>query len=199
MSLQAFQSMLFRLIAEPEFRDGIRAQKPFPPRVALTPLEGRRLRMIADDPGLDINRTLHKGFRLGKLRALLPMTCQLLGSRRLSRELSVFWLERPPSSFSFLPEALDFCDFLKRRRLRLRYLHDVLAFERAVLSLEAADPGTEDSACKVQAVSFEHDPAPVLAALAAGGRPRHVPRQRVDAIATRLRDGHIRWELGHQA
>ncbi len=195
MSLQAFQSILFRLIAEPEFRDGIRAQKPFPPRVELTAREGLRLRRIADDPGLDINRTLHKGFRLGKLRALLPMTCQLLGSRRLARELSVFWLERPPSSFSFLPEALDFCDFLRRRRLRMRYLHDVLAFERAVLRLEAADTGIEQASPVSEEVSFEHDPAPVLAALAAGGRPRHVPRQQVEAVATRRRDGRIHWAL----
>ncbi len=190
MSLQGFQSMLFRLIAEPEFRDGIRAQKPFPPRVELSTREMRRLRAIADDRGLDINRTLHKGFRLGKLRALLPMTCQLLGSRRLSRELSRFWLERPPSSFSFLPEALDFCEFLKRRRLRMRYLHDVLAFERALLRLEAAGADGHP-----EAVAFEHDPAPVLAALAAGGRPRHVPRQRVDAVATRGQDGHIQWRM----
>ncbi|MBB1087535.1 hypothetical protein H4F99_03425 [Lysobacter sp. SG-8] len=194
MSQQAFQSLLFRMIAEPAFRDGVRAQKPFPPRIELTEREHRRLRRLADDPGLDINRTLHKGFRLGKLRALLPMTCQLLGARRLSRELSRFWIERPPSSFSFLPEALDFCDYLKRRRLRMRYLPDILAYECTVLELEQAGQAMP-GAIEQRNVSFEYDPGTLLSALVRGERPGDLPPHATHASATRLPDGRIRWHL----
>jgi hypothetical protein len=96
---------------------------------------------IAGDRGLDMNRTLHKGFRLGKLRALLPLTCSLLTPARLASEVAAFWQDNPPASFSFLPEALEFCAFLERRPLRSVYLAEVLAYERATLELERARVG----------------------------------------------------------
>ena len=191
MSLAAFQSALLRLIADPAFRDAVTARGTDALGSNLTPLETSRLQRIASDRGLDINRTLHKGFRLGKLRALLPLTCRLLGARRLARELPVFWQQRPPASFSFLPEALDFCDWLARRRLRIRYLGEVLAYERALLELERARTGT----APIQVVRFTHDPAALLAALADDRRPRAIAIHPCRAIGWRDASGAVRWRI----
>lgn len=191
MSLAAFQSVLLRLIADPAFRDDVTMRGTDALGSNLTPLETSRLQRIASDRGLDINRTLHKGFRLGKLRALLPLTCRLLGARRLARELPVFWQQRPPASFSFLPEALDFCDWLARRRLRIRYLGEVLAYERALLELERARTGT----APVQVVRFRHDPAALLAALADDRRPRAIAIRPCRAIGWRDASGAVRWRI----
>jgi hypothetical protein len=191
MSLAAFQSAMLRLIADPAFRDAVTARETDALGSDLTSLETSRLQRIASDRGLDINRTLHKGFRLGKLRALLPLTCRLLGARRLARELPVFWQQRPPASFSFLPEALDFCDWLARRRLRIRYLGEVLAYERALLELERA----RTDAAPIQVVRFRHDPAPLLAALADDRRPRAIAVRPCRAIGWRDANGAVRWRI----
>jgi hypothetical protein len=192
MSLQAFQSGMLRLIADPAFRDSVIAsgETALAP-LELTEIERRRLRAIAVDRGLDINRTLHKGFRLGKLRALLPMSCQLLGSRRLAHELSGFWAHCPPASFSFIPEALEFCQWLARRAMRVRYLDEVLAYERAMLELERARSGDTPS----RIVRFRHDPARLFGALSAGLRPHAIPACDCRAIGSRDRDGRIRWRI----
>jgi hypothetical protein len=191
MSLTAFQSALLRLITDPAFRDAVTARGADALGGDLTPLETSRLQRIASDRGLDINRTLHKGFRLGKLRALLPLTCALLGARRLARVLPVFWQQRPPASFSFLPEALEFCDWLVRRRLRVRYLGEVLAYECASLELERA----RTDAAPIQVVRFRHDPAPLLAALADDRRPRAIAIRPCRAIGWRDASGAVRWRI----
>jgi hypothetical protein len=190
MSLPAFQSALLRLIVNPAFRDAVRAPGALPAS-DLTVVEANRLRRIAADPGLDTNRTLHKGFRMGKLRTLLPLTCTLLGPKRLGREVAAFWQRQPPAGFSFLPEALEFIAFLRKRRLRVRYLDEVLAYEHATLELERARTG----AAPPQRVVFEHDPAMLLSALAQGRRPRGVPQRRCVAIGLRDRRQQVQWAL----
>lgn len=190
MSLPAFQSAMLRLILEPAFRDRVRA-RGLADQPDLTALEAARLRRIARDPGLDINRTLHKGFRMGKLRALLPLTCTLLGPKRLAREVGVFWRRQPPAGFSFLPEALQFIAFLRTRPLRVRYLDEVLAYEQASLELERARTGEPPP----QRIVFEHDPATLLATLARGRRPRSVPLRPCIATGSRDRRGQVEWVL----
>jgi hypothetical protein len=189
MSLRVFQATLLQLIADPSFRDAVLAGQALD--ADLTLQEQARLRHIAADRGLDINRTLHKGFRLGKLRAMLPLTCQVLGPKRLAHEVSAFWKERPPSSFYFLPEALDFCDFLRRRNARGKYLREVVAYERATLELERARVGI----APVQTVVFRHDPRVLLSTLAAGRRPRAIAERR--CRATGMKDGHgrVSWQV----
>ena len=191
MSLHAFQTVLARLIVDPDFRERVQHRGADELDVNLSALEKSRLIQIAADPGLDINRTLHKGFRLGKLRAMLPLTCQLLGPGRLAREVSAFWAERAPSSFYFIPEALEFCDFLARRKIRNKYLSEVLAYERATLELEKARHDNPPP----QTVHFQHDPRILLTALAAGRRPRAVPLR--PSLALGKRDSHagITWQL----
>jgi hypothetical protein len=194
MSLPAFQSALLRLIVDPAFRDAVRTRGGLPAD-DLTVLEANRLRRIAADPGLDTNRTLHKGFRMGKLRTLLPLTCTLLGPKRLGREVAAFWQRQPPAGFSFLPEALEFVAFLRKRRLRMRYLDEVLAYEHATLELERVRTG----AAPPQRVVFEHDPAMLLSALAQGRRPRGVPQRRCVAIGLRDRRQQVQWALVERA
>ena len=133
-------------------------------------------------PGLASTAPCTKGFRLGKLRGLLPFTCRLLGTRRLCDELARFWSAHPPASFYFLPEAVDFCDYLRSRKLRLRYLDEVIAYERATLELEGACIGIPPP----QRVRFHHDPTALLAALARGRHPRAIRAR--PCIATGTRD-----------
>lgn len=188
MSLERFQETMVRLIVDPDYRDRIADGREARDE-GLTERETARLRRIAADPGLDINRTLHKGFRLGKLRGLLPFTCRLLGTRRLCGELARFWRDHPPASFYFLPEAVDFCDWLARRRLRMRYLDDVVAYERATLELERARTGPPPE----QRIRFRHDPTALLTALAQGRRPRGIPERPCTLVARRDTDGKTIW------
>ncbi|MCE9660057.1 MAG: hypothetical protein K8R60_15960 [Burkholderiales bacterium] len=191
MSALAFQTALARLIVEPDFRDAVRAEGPAALPGPLTALESSRLVTIASDRGIDMNRTLHKGFRLGKLRALLPLTCSLLPPARLAREVAAFWRANPPASFSFLPEALEFCAFLERRSLRSVYLAEVLAYERATLELERARVGPAPP----QSVRFRHDPVRLLGTLAAGRRPRAVPPRTCLLLGSKEGDEPAHWTL----
>ena len=81
--------------------------------------------------------------------------------------IAACWKTHPPASFSFLPEALEFCAFVARRGARSVYLPEVLACERATLELERARVGPVPS----QTVRFLHDPAELLGTSAAGRRP----------------------------
>jgi hypothetical protein len=191
MTARVFQAAMARLIVEPDFRDTVRAEGRVALAGELTPLEAARLVSIANDRGLDMNRTLHKGFRLGKLRALLPLTCTALTPARLAREVAMFWRAHPPASFSFLPEALEFCDFLARRQLPSLYLDEVLAFERATLELERA----RVDAPPPQSVRFRHDPVRLLGALAAGRRPRSVPARPCLLLGSKRGEAPAHWTL----
>ena len=115
MSIRTFQSMLARMVADPEFRDRVRNREDGALDADLTPLETERLRSVAASRGLDAHRTLHKSFRLGKLYTLLPFTCVLLGDDRLAAEVGLYWASHIPTSFYFLGEAIEFCDHLLAR------------------------------------------------------------------------------------
>jgi len=168
MSALAFQTALARLIVQPDFRDAVRRDGAAALPGPLTALEASRLATIAHDRGLDMNRTLHKGFRLGKLRALLPLTCALLTPTRLAREVAAFWQANPPASFSFLPEALEFGAFLERARVG------------------PAPP---------QSVRFRHDPVRLLGTLAAGRRSHSVPPRPCLLLCSKDGDAPLRWTL----
>ena len=107
------------------------------------------------------------------------------------REQAKAWRDQPPASFYFLPEAVDFCDWLAQRRLRLRYLDDVIAYERATLELERARTGPPP----VQLVRFRHDPVALLSTLARGRRPRGIPERRCMLVARPGADGKAVWTM----
>lgn len=189
--MREFQASLVRLVAEPDFRDAVRLDGAAALPEGLSALERVRLIAIASDPGMDVNRMLHKGFRLGKLRAMLPLTCRLLGAKALARQIEAFWSRCPPSSFYFLPEALAFCRHLQASGLRRRYLDEVLAYEQAALELERARRGLPPP----QVVRFRHDPSMLLGALAAGRVPRRVPLRPCAVVGRRDAEGQVRWAL----
>ncbi|MGA9994185.1 MAG: hypothetical protein WBP93_02170, partial [Pyrinomonadaceae bacterium] len=175
MSQRCFQASLARLVADPSFRDRVREEREAVLSDDLTVLERRRLLQVAEDNGLAITRTLYKGFRLSKILLMLPMTCVLLGNQRLAREVNLFWSNRHAMSFYFLEESLAFCDHLERRRrdLRIAYLQEILAFERA--SLELKRVRTDNHPLQARLVRFRHDPETMIETLSNGHRPRAVP------------------------
>jgi hypothetical protein len=86
---------------------------------------------------------------------------------------------------------LEFCAFLENRAGFGKYVREVLAYERASLELQRARIDRPPA----QIVQFQHDPAALLAALAAGRRPRGIPPRRCVALGIVDVDGKIRWEI----
>ncbi len=196
MSAAAFQTALARLVVDPDFGARLAAGDPDALAGDLTELERERLRAVAADPGLAPTRTLHKGFRLGKVLALVPLTCRLLGDDLLAREIRAFWRGRPPTSFYFVDETIDFCDHLLARAgrgLRVRYLTEVVAYERATLEIERPRPEGEE--VPAQSVEFRHDPATLIAALSRGEVPARLRRRRCRLVGVRTPAGEASWSV----
>jgi len=193
MSQKMFQKMLARLVIDPEFRELVRSTGDVSLDAELTGLERRRLLALADDPGVTITKTLHKGFRLGKILSMLPLTCIVLGGKRLGRELNMFWRAYPSRSFYYIEEAVAFCNFLATRpnTMRVAYLGEIVAYERARLELQR--PRLGDSSSASQEVSFNHDPQLLLTTLAQRQRPRRIPARPCTLTGTLESDGSIQW------
>ena len=199
MTAAAFQNAVARLIVDEPFRARVRAEGEVAlPGRALTAAERRRLLAAAADPGMEITATLHRGFRLSKLLGRLPLTFELLDPAVSRRELDAFWAERPPKSFYYIEEAIAFSDYLARHaeRLAIPYLAEVVAFERAGLELQRARP--DGSPPPPQRVAFEHDPTPLIEAIAAGKVPESLPRRPCELVGRRV-GGDTEWTLTERA
>lgn len=137
MSLRRFQSQLMRLVVDATFREQAAADaRMFADDTDLTPRERRRLTAVARSDGLGITVMLHRGWRLGKLLSLLPLTCSILGPDRLAAELRAFWRDRLPDSLYFHDEAVAFADHVAQREellVDVPELRAVVAHERARL------------------------------------------------------------------
>ncbi len=190
MSAATFQSMMARLVIEPAWRDEV-LRDGLDAAADLTPLETRRLLAIAHSSGVRTNQMLHQGFRLGKLKALLPLTCKLLKGDALFAAAADFWALRPPTTFYFLPEAVEFCSFLLGRPSTHPYLHEVAAFERAHLELQRARTDEPPP----QRVPFTHHPSQLLGALVQGRLPVDVERRPCTATGVRGANGQPQWTL----
>jgi hypothetical protein len=196
MSQRAFQSVLSRIVLEPDFRDSVRSEGETVLGGDLTLLERQRLTAVARDAGLDITRTLHKAFRLGKLLMTLPYTCALLGEDQLAQEVSNFWRERPPRSFYFLEEGLAFCEYLALRithGLQVEYLDEVVTYERAALELQRA--AIAGDRVTPRRINFRHDPQILLACLAKRERPCAVAEGFFPLIGKLSADNTVEWSL----
>jgi hypothetical protein len=191
VSAAAFQAALARLVVDPAYREGVRAHGE-PVLEGLDALERRRLLAVAAGPGLDMTCKVHQAWRLGKLYTMVPLTCALLGEESLKRAVHDFWRSRPPRSFYFRDEAIDFCDHLSTRS-EIPYLAEVLAYERAVLELRR--PFTGDERERTATVEFRHDPARLLSALRAGERPGAIPELPCRLIGSARQGGPIAWRL----
>lgn len=176
MSQRSFQAAMARLVVDADFRARVRSKEEAALNGDLTSLERKRLLAIAFDRGLDATCMLYKGFRLSKLYATLPLTCALLGKQRLGREVTLYWAARMSVSLYYFEEAFGFCDHLQARLrsgLRVVYLDEVLAYERACLELQR--PRREGDAPAPRFIKFHHDPEILLNRLTHGRRPRGVP------------------------
>lgn len=196
MTHRAFQAALARLATEAGLRERARSEGDAAFGPDLTALERRRLQAVAADRGLDVTITLIKSFRLGKLLTLLPLTRTLLGDKRLAREVALFWRSCPPTSFYLVEEAFAFCDHLEERRrlgLRVGYLEEVVAYERAMLALRRVRPnGTRPPSRQVR---FRHDPRQLLAPLSRGERPRRIPKRSCMLSGALTADGSVEWRV----
>jgi hypothetical protein len=193
---RAFQATVARLVIDPDFRDQVRVDGPGALDRDLTPLEQERVMSIAGGPGLDFTRTLHKNFRLTKIYTMLPLTRALLGPARLAKEVGAFWKAVPPVSHYFPEEAMAFCDFLHARLrsgLRVTYLREIVAYERANLDLRR--PRTHGDAPEPQVVRFAHDPVTLFTRLMRGKAPRAVPARSCRLVGSLGPDGEVRWEI----
>lgn len=195
MSAPVFQSALARLVIDPDFREGVRAQGAPALPGDLSDLERERLLAVSEDPGLDVTRTLHKGFRLSKLMGQLPLTCAVLGKEALAREVGEFWRRNPPVSFYYLAEAVSFCDFLLARLeegLTVPCLSEIAAWERAGLELQRPRP--DGAPPPLQVVEFRHDPLPLLATLGRGEWPAEIAERSCLMLGSRD-NGPVEWRL----
>ncbi|MEN3332783.1 MAG: hypothetical protein V7641_2148 [Blastocatellia bacterium] len=166
----------------------------------LTLIERQRILAIAADKGLDATRTLHKSFRLTKIYTMLPLTRALLGPDRLAREISVFWKASPSVSHYFLEESIAFCDFLQARLgsgLRIKYLAEVIAYERA--NLELLRPRTGEFTPATQFIRFHHDPVTLFAQLMKGQRPRAIAARPCVLAGSLDQDGEVQWSISADA
>ena len=196
MSQRAFQATLARLVIDPRFRSRVVARGEVALGKDLTDIERRRLIAAAAHKGLDITRTLHNAWRLSKILSMLPFTCALLGQGRFVREVSAFWRKRLPRSLHFFEEALAFCDYLDARLrsgLRVTYLEEVVAYERARVELYLSR--VTGAPISPRRVEFRHDPQRLIDALAAGRRPRRVAEESYVLEGTLAEDGNIRWRV----
>jgi len=194
LSEAAFQAAFVRLVTDEAFLAWMRNADPPPELNGLTEREAAGLRDLAVSPGLSVMRKLHLGFRLNKLLSSLPLTCRLLGQRRLAAEAKAFWERRPSASFYFLEEANAFAEYLEGRMsegLRVPYLGDVLAYETALLILKR--PLMPGERSPVVAVTFTHDPRALLTAMQTGRRPHKIQRARVNLLAWADESGDVHW------
>jgi len=199
MSQQVFQKLVARLVVDSEFRDLVRSTGAPAFDGELTDLERKRLLALVDDPGVTITKTLHKGFRLGKILSMLPLTCQILGGKRLGRELRVFWRAYPSRSFYYIDEAVAFCCFLETRpaAMRVAYLPEIVAYERTRLELQRPRLGASEAPSLE--ISFNHDPERLLTTLAKKRRPHRIPARPCTLTGTLESDGSIRWLIADTA
>jgi hypothetical protein len=196
MTQSVFQSTVARLVIDPDFRDRVCAHGVVALDSNLSSLEQQRVMAIVSDRGLDATRTLHKSFRLTKIYTLLPLTRALLGPQRLATEISSFWKAELPVSHYFMEEAIAFCDFLRKRLssgLRIKYLEEIVAYERANLTLRR--PRTNGDAAEPQFVKFDHDPVTLLPLLMNGKSPRAVPALSCFLVGSLGLDGKVQWQL----
>ena len=175
MTALAFQTAMARLIVEPDFRDAVRARgRGRAARAADWP----RGVAAGDDRISDRGprhepHPLHKGFRLGKLRALLPLTCSpadagapgARGRRLLAGEPAGELLRSRPRRSSSAPSSSG-------ARLRSVYLGRGARL-RARHPRARARPRRPGAAAERRASAT--DPVRLLGTLAAGRRPRSVP------------------------
>src|SRR5262249_51648643 len=111
-------------------------------------------------------RRLAEEVRAGMVVDVLPFTSRLLlltlGTDGYRRLLERYWGRARPAIFAE-SEANGFAQFIRSEQVSLPFLNEVLNYESALLRARVNGDWST--------VSFRHDPAELLAALAAGKVP----------------------------
>jgi uncharacterized protein (UPF0276 family) len=133
--------------------------------------EGALQTGLAADPSIGLVQGLIHEFRASMIARVLPLTIRLLmltiGAAALRTMLKDFESKRLPQMYAAL-EARAFAAYLGEADVDVPRLHEVLAFERAVMAT------LEDEVARV--VAFDFEPLPFLRALAEGRLPEEAPR-----------------------
>ncbi len=127
-------------------------------------------RVLVDDPGIEVLRTLVESFRVGTLTAGLTLSWRLLvlriGEGATAQLMKDFWRNHWPEPFAF-DELCSFARFTQARldagELDVPHLGSVMAYELGVA--RAQQTGQEIW------TRFDCDPVPLLSALARGQSP----------------------------
>lgn len=200
VSAAAFQSALTRMVVDPDFRAEVRESGGAALEGDLSDLERERLVAVAGHRGLDVTRTLHKGFRLSKLLTWLPLTCLVLDGDTLTREVGAFWRRHLPVTFYYLEEAVAFCDHLLERARDgaldsptvAPCVVDIVAYERASLELQRARPAGDPT--PIQVLRLAHDPQAFLGALSRKEPLADVPAQPCRLVGIK-EEGRVEWRI----
>ena len=185
MSLADFQRALADMVAAPDLALAVRnGAAGALDGYDLSARERSRLETVAAQPGMDVSCTLYRSNRLVPIALLLPYTCFVLGER--IRDVAVAFWSTSPTDLQFAGEVDRFAAFL-RERLRSEeldepLLEELLDYELATKELRflprrrlAEDSANGEGALVlhplVRLVHFRHDPAVLLARLAANEPP----------------------------
>jgi len=190
MSLAAYQEVLCRMVASPDYREQFLRQPDS--RLPLTAREMERLRAVAVQPGMRVNTAIHRANRLAPLYQTLPFTCFLLGAP-IRGVLDSYWQRHPSENLQLDVECERFATYLNEElaagRVQGEYLAEVLAFERACAALRFRQPPL------LRVVQFRHDPEPLLEALAQLELPSPPPVSGVFHLAIDCRHGDASFYL----
>lgn len=118
---------------------------------------------LQDDGGVRLYQTLVNEARAGTVAAILPLTTRLLlfeiGADAVRELLRDFAVTRPPDLVASA-EAAAFAAHLGARRVAVRHLSSVLAFELAIVRRQQDGRGAR--------IDFDVEPVTLLSALAEG-------------------------------
>jgi hypothetical protein len=137
------------------------------------------------DPSIALYRRLIADFRSGAVTQCLQATITLLfltlGKERCETLMSEYLCSTDPQAFAE-DEASEFCKFIASRQITVPFLHEVAAFESAVVA--AARGG------HAAVVEFEHDPELLFAELLQGRLPVQL-QPRMTRLAIQGRDSSL--------
>jgi hypothetical protein len=140
MTLQALQTALGTLIAT---HASALAQHTTPPAwvhsLDLTATERAWLTQILDAPGMRLTCTIQRWWRQMRLQQTVRLTLATLPPPQRLHMIQAYMATVPCTSLFFIPEALQFLDFVLRTAAAVPHLDAVARFERALWGAKEAE------------------------------------------------------------
>jgi hypothetical protein len=197
MALRELQTALGTIIAThaPDLSRSA-AQRTWLNTLDLTAAEHAWLQQLLDTPGLRLTCTIQRWWRQMRLQHTVRLTLAALPPARRLQVVQTYIATVPCTSLFFIPEALQFLDFVLHTVASVPHLNTVARFERALFcAKEAICPSTHTpldvtALSPSQAlhhhqaaalISFNAPPEQLLHALLQG-LPVPAPDNRADAV-----------------